>query len=241
MKTRFRAFFTPASPRSASWIACLLVGVILVGGILVSCQANPSSSTSSPSPVVNQDEDQWYAFDRIYTLFGRDHDYVWKVLFPDGLPEIEKSGNSEDSTYWLEKPISVNQFDTKIQLGFHNNILMSALYRFDRPEDALTTSRALIDHLSDRLGSAPLAAEFPNRLGSLTEVPDADKFPQEYSEEWELALASDVVAVLLPDLDVTEQVFRLKLALSFLDESTTTIQIRYMAVLNNLQSDHVIH
>jgi len=233
MKTRFRAIFAPASIRSASWMACLLTAVVLAGGTLVSCQAGTGSTASSPSPVVNQDEEQWHAFDRIYTLFGQKQDKVWKVLFPDGSPQFEKREATASSSYWINESIPLNNIDTTIQLGFHHDILMSVLYRFDRPEDAITTSRALIDHLDNFAGLTHSMTESPNRLASLTEVPDAAEFPKEYFEEWEITLPSDIVAVLLPDEKVAEHAFQLRLSLSFPGASTATIQVRYVEVRDN--------
>ncbi|WP_409347359.1 hypothetical protein [Paenibacillus sp. MBLB4367] len=221
MKERFKLIFQYQPQKSATWVFCLLLIMILAGGTLVSCQSQSIQSNGKGSIA------------KLYALFGSSEQDVLASLSLNTDQNIEKTTLSPNSVdYLLKQPVQVHGHSSQLQLGFYNNILMALQYRFDNHKDAFDVSKALRDELVKLLGQPSTIEGHPNRLNTLTALPTGRTLPAEYLEEWSITVEPQVLADLLGNTTLS---VNLELRLSLLDESHASVSVRYSMNRNSLQ------
>lgn len=223
MKERFKLIFQNQPKKSAAWVSCLLLIMILVGGTLVSCQSQSNQSKGKDS------------FAGLYALFGSAEQDVFKALSLDADNDFEESNLIPNNTsYLLKQPVKVHGHSSRLLMGFYNDLLMYLQYRFDNHQDAFAVSKALRDELAKLLGQPDTIEGHPNRLDKLTELPTGGPFPSpEYMEEWHIEVDPEVLNTLIGDTGYTSLDVIVKLSLN--DESHATVTVRYSANLNSMQ------
>src|SRR5690606_30726772 len=112
IKERFKAIFHHQPKKSAAWISCILIVIILTGGTLVSCQKQSAPDKNAGS------------FTDIYSLFGSTKQEVFASLSlnADDKAVIKKldPDDSNSKSYLLQQPVQVHGRSPYLLLLFHN-------------------------------------------------------------------------------------------------------------------------
>lgn len=217
MKERFRFVLRSKMKTSAVWMSCLLTFMLMTGGALAACQ------NQSPSA---QSEDEG-SFAKLYALFGTAKDQAFSSLSIEaGTDAVEQVLSPDSSDYLLQQPVEIHGSQAGLQLGFYNDILMAAEYRFERLEDAYAASKAIRDELAGLLGEPVTLDGHPTRLDDLTALSEEQPLPATYSEEWDITVEADTLNALFGQSDQSQSL-QLLLRLSLNDESHAAVSIRY--------------
>jgi len=221
VKERFRMIFQNKPKKSAKWISCLLLVVILSGGTLVSCQSKTVQSNTEGS------------FSELYALFGSSDNQVFESLSLNADDDTDKTALGADSTdYLLKQPVLIHGHSSQVQLGFYNDTLMAIQYRFSNHQEAFDVSKALRKDIDKLHGQPSTIDGHPNRLDSLTELPIERTLPADYLEEWSITVDPQILTALFGN---STQSVNLDLRLSFIDESHAAVSVRYSMDRNSLQ------
>ncbi|MGZ9584259.1 hypothetical protein [Paenibacillus marinisediminis] len=220
MKERFWLIFHNQTKKSAAWISCLILILILAGGTLVSCQSQSIQREGKGG------------FAKLYTLFGSSEKDVFASLSLNTGENVDKTVLSPNSTdYLLKQPVQVYGHSSQVQFGFYNDVLMALQYRFNNHQDAFDVSKSLRDELGKLHGQPSTIDGHPNKLDTLTALPNGRTLPVDFLEEWSITVDPQILIALFGD---TTHSVNLELRLSLLDETHASVTVRYSANRNSL-------
>jgi len=221
VKERFRMIFQNQPKKSAKWISCLLLVLILSGGSLVSCQNKSIQSNTEGS------------FSELYALFGYSDIQVFDSLSLNANIDADKTALSVNSTdYLLKQPVLVHGHSSQVQLGFYNDTLISIQYRFNNHQEAFDVSKALRKEINKLHGQPSTFDGHPNRLDLLTDLSIERTLPVDYLEEWSITVDPQILTAIFGN---STNSINLDLRLSLFDESHAAVTVRYSMNRNTLQ------
>lgn len=218
MKERLWSNFRSQAQASAVRMSCLLFILAMAGGALSACQNQGQS-------VQGEDEG---SFAKLYALFGTSEDQAFSSLsIQSGTDAVEQVLSPDSSDYLLQQPVDIHGRSAELQIGFYNDILMAAEYRFENLEDAYATGKAIRDELAALLGDPVTLDGHPNRLDDLTTLPEEQPLPATYLEEWDITVEPHTLNAIFGQQSDQTQSLHLLLRLSLNDKAHAAVSIRY--------------